>query len=209
MYHEIIKEHITEDAEGNITTDTTRTVKSYKKNEEPDYIKLYTRMWLEFNNVPEKWRPLFLSLICRMSYASLTDNEGGQIVYTVGPNRDAIINECGWKTKGTLYRGLQALCECNAIRQITKGVYQINPEYAGRGPWQYNAREAQGGVSNLIAKFNFADKSVDTRIIWASTDKEIIPYNSDEVIVTETTSTPIFTPISSEGITIKEAAARP
>ena len=31
----------------------------------------------------------------------------------------------------------------------------------------YNPQENQGGVKDLVAKFNFKDKTVDTQIIWA------------------------------------------
>lgn len=189
-YHEELKERITEDANGNIRKDTTRTVKAFKKSEEPDYIKLYTKMWCEFNAIPEKWQALFFALVCRMSYANIKHPEGGQIVYTIGTQAQAIRDECGWKTLDPLYRGLNALCKCKAIRKIGKGEYQINPEYAGKGAWHYQPSAEQGGVQDLIAKFSFADKSIQTKIVWASTDKEEIG-NLDEVTAKRQTITPI------------------
>lgn len=188
-YHEQTIEQIKTDADGKISIQTTTETKAIKANDEPDYIKLYTRMWCLFNGVPEKWRTLFLALVCRMSYASLKEPTGGQIVYTIGTNAEEIKKECGWKTNDPLYRGLKELCDCNAIRKIGRGQYQINPQYAGRGPWRYNATREQGGVKDLIAKFNFADKKVDTQIVWASTDKRQIGQ-ADEVISTETRITP-------------------
>ena len=190
-YHEEIKEQIVEDADGNVTTTTTRKTKAIIKSDEPEYIKLYTKMWLEFNEVPDKWRPLFMALVTRMSYASLKDKTGGQIVHTIGTTAQAIIEECGWKNKDTLYRGLQALCECNAIRKISRGEYQINPQYAGKGGWHYSEKEQHGGVSDLIAKFSFKNRTVDTTIIWASTDKQEIGHGADQVIATETKITPL------------------
>ena len=184
-YHEKITEHISEDAAGNQTVTQTTEIKAITANDEPDYIKLYTKMWCAFNGIPEKWRPLFLALVCRMSYASLKSSTGGQVVYTVGTNAEEIMSECGWKTKDPLYRGLNALCDCNAIRKIGRGQYQINPSYAGRGPWRYNAAQEQGGVRDLVAKFSFADKKVETDIIWASTDKKQIG-RLDAVVSTET-----------------------
>lgn len=188
-YHQETKEHIVEDADGNITTTTTTKTKAIMKSDEPDYIKLYTKMWCEFNGIPDKWRPLFMALVCRMSYASLKSEAGGQIVHTVGSTGKAITEECGWKNKDTLYRGLQALCECGAIKKLSRGEYQINPQYAGKGPWHYNAKEERGGVSELIAKFDFREKRVDTKIVWASTNKQEIGNDADEVIVTERTIT--------------------
>lgn len=181
-------EKITPDGKRTITTTTES--KAINPSDEPDYIKLYTRMWCEFNSVPEKWRPLFLALVCRMSYASLKSSTGGQVVYTIGTNAEEIMKECGWKTKDPLYRGLTELCNCNAIHKIGRGQYQINPQYAGRGPWRYNASQEQGGIKDLIAKFDFAKGEVDTEIIWASADKKLIGRNNDQVVATETTITP-------------------
>lgn len=188
-FYEEIKEHTTEDANGNLITDTTKTTKAILKSEEPDYIKVYTQMYCEFSGIPDKWRHLFMTLACRMSYANPKAPNGGQTVYTVGSAGQAIIEECGWKNKDTLYRGLQALCECNAIRKIGRGEYQINPQYAGRGGWHYNAKAEQGGIADLIATFSFADKTVKTDIIWASSDKNIIG-NADEVVASRSTTSP-------------------
>lgn len=189
-YHDEIRETETIDKDGNTTTTTTRVTKEIRDRDEPDYIKLYTKMWCEFNAVPERWRTLFFALICRMSYASLAPNaDGGQVVYTVGHIANTIALECGWKTTDPLYRGLKALCECNAIRKLGRGVYQINPQYAGRGPWRYNPATERGGVKDLIAKFSFADGTVDTEIIYASTDKREIG-NASEVVATRRRKTP-------------------
>lgn len=188
-YYEKKLERTKEDADGNVTVETTLEQKSIVKNEEPDYIKLYTRMWCEFNQIPEKWRPLFLALVCRMTYASLDSSTGGQIVYTVGPNAQDIMAECGWKTKDPLYRGLKALSDCDAIHQVARGAYQISPHYAGRGTWRYNANLKQGGVKDLIAKFDFVNHTVDTEVEWSSTDKHEIG-DADQVVATKTVITP-------------------
>lgn len=188
-YHDEIKSTEIIDENGNVTTTTTRVTKQIRDRDEPDYIKLYTKMWCEFNRVPEKWRTLFFALVCRMSYASLApDANGGQVVYTVGQIANTIAQECGWKTTDPLYRGLKALCECEAIRKLGRGVYQINPQYAGRGPWRYNAATERGGVKDLIAKFSFADGTVDTEIVYASTDKEEIGH-AGELVATRVTKT--------------------
>ena len=80
-----------------------------------------------------------------------------------------------WKDR-MYQKGLKALCECEAIKKVGKGVYQINPRYAGRGEWKYNPRLERGGIEDLVATFNFKDKSVDTKIVWAD-DGEDTPMN--------------------------------
>ena len=160
------------DEEGNVTEQTTIKETSFDKVQEPDYIKIYTNMWCEFKSVPIIYRNLFLSLATRMSYSNKSDLEHSQLVYTGKPFSDEIMKECGWTARDSYMRGLRVLCECGAIKRIARGVYQINPEYAGRGGWQYNPKTNSGGIKDLIAKFNFKQGTVDTQIIWADNGME-------------------------------------
>lgn len=163
----IIKEekHTTEDAEGNITVSTKET--SFRKDSEPDYIKLYTKVWCEFNEIPNAYRNFFLELVQRMTYCNSENLDNSQIVFTGTPVKEEIMAKVGWKSVNMYQKALKKLCECNAIKKVARSVYQINPSYAGKGAWKYNPRERQGGVKDLIAKFSFKDKSVHTQIVWA------------------------------------------
>lgn len=168
-YFEETSQRTDRDADGNVVrTEETSEIKEIKKNEEPNYIKIYTDMWCSFNEIPEKWRPLFLALACRMSYADKENSDalGGQVVYTIGNNAKVIAKECGWATLSPLYEGLKVLCNHGAIRKLSRGMYQINPSYAGKGAWRYNKKERQGGIENIITTFRFRGKSVDTVIEW-------------------------------------------
>ena len=124
-------------------------------------------MWCEFNGIPQQWRPLFLELVTRMSYANTTELETSQTVYTGEPYATAICNALGWKQKDSLMKGLRALVKCNAIRKVHRAVYQINPTYAGRGEWKYTPRYNRGGIEDLVATFNFKAGTVQTTIVWA------------------------------------------
>ena len=53
-----------EDAKGNITEEITRTTSKMKIDNEPDFIKIYTKMWCEYNQIPYRYRQLFFSLAC-------------------------------------------------------------------------------------------------------------------------------------------------
>lgn len=157
--------HTHEDADGNITIDTKEI--SFRKVREPDYIKLYTKLWCEFNGIPDAFKNLFLELALRMSYCNAKDLDNSQIVYTGGTVAKDIMKKMGWTSKRMYQKGLNVLCECDAIRKVARAEYQINPSYAGRGGWKYNPRENQGGVEDLVARFSFKNKNVDTEIIWA------------------------------------------
>jgi len=159
------------DSDGN--EDTTKKEKSTSivRNDEPDYIKVYTNMWAEFNGIPTTYRNLFLQLAIRMTYCNSNDLDNAQLVNTGKPYSDSIMNALNWKVD--MYkRGLRELVKVNAIRRVAKGVYQINPQYVGKGEWKYNSRLNRGGVEDLIATFNFKDKKVDTKIIWADDGEE-------------------------------------
>lgn len=166
---------IQEDADGNIKTSSVEKVTNIQRNDEPDYIKLYTKMWCEFNDIPMAYRELFLQLVTRMTYCNSADLGNSQLVNTGKPWSTSIMKALNWKDR-MYQKGLKALCECEAIKKVGKGVYQINPRYAGRGEWKYNPRLERGGIEDLVATFNFKDKSVDTKIVWAD-DGEDTPMN--------------------------------
>lgn len=167
------------DEDGNTTQTTKETTRKVERSTEPDYIKLYTQMWCEFNQIPITWRPLFLELISKMTYCDSKDLKHSQIVQTGSIFGDTIRDNLGIGQR-QYQKGLKALVDCGAIRKIEnrRGVYQINPSYAGRGEWKYNPRLARGGVEDLKATFNFANHSVDLSVVWAD-DGTNNPMNED------------------------------
>jgi hypothetical protein len=154
------------DEDGNVQESTKESTLKIEKSKEPDYIKLYTRVWCEFNQIPTQWRTLFLELVSRMTYCNSEDLSKSQLVCTGKPFSDDISNALGIGIR-QYQKGIKCLCDCNAIKKVSRGVYQINPTYAGRGEWKYNPKFHRGGVEDLVATFNFKTGEVDTRIIWA------------------------------------------
>lgn len=155
-----------EDVEGNITSTIVEKSSKIQRSEEPDYIKLYTKVWCEFNEIPIRLRDMFLELAVRMNYADSTNPETSQTVYAGKPVSTTIMKNLNIK-QATYNQYLRELIECRAIRRVNRGVYQINPNYAGRGQWKYNPNLESGGIEDLVATFNFKDKTVETKIIWA------------------------------------------
>ena len=160
-----------EDAEENISQTKKETITKLHRSDEPDYIKLYTRLWAEFNDIPIAYRELFLQLVLRMSYADATTKSGGQIVFTSEPNASDIKKVLNWSSREMYQKGLNALVKCNAIKRVARGAYQINPSYADKGEWKFNPRLKHGGIEDLTATFNFKKKTVDTKIVWADDGK--------------------------------------
>lgn len=154
------------DDSGSIRTTTKESTSKLEASTEPDFIKIYTQMWCEFNQIPETYRELFFQLAIRMNYCTASDLEHSQIVITYGSTKTAIQEALGWKD-AMYYKGLNELCKCGAIKKISRSEYQINPQYAARGQWKYNPRLNQGGVEDLVAVFNFKNKTVETQVVWA------------------------------------------
>lgn len=160
------------DSEGNESITTIEKTKKIELSNEPDYIKLYTKMWCEFNQIPLADRALFLELVTRMTYCHKSDLDHSQLVSTGGPFADSICQALHWKNKVSLKKGLQSLVKCGAIKRVARGFYQINPDYAGRGEWKYNPRLDRGGIEDLVATFNFRTGTVKTEIVWADDGEE-------------------------------------
>lgn len=167
------------DKDGNLV-DQIIQEKSIQKDQEPDYIKIYTAMFFEFKQFPTQYRELFLQLAMHMTYCNTEDLEGSQIVCVSGHVKKMIMEACGWINDSSLARGLKKLCDCGAIRRTGKGEYQINPQFAGKGAWRYNNKLKQGGIKDLVANFHFATGSVKTAFVF---DDEIEDeYNAPDQV---------------------------
>ena len=190
------------DADGVETITKVEKKTSITRNEEPDYIKVYTNMWSEFTGVPAAYRELFLQLALRMTYCNAEDLENAQLVNTGKPFSESIKRALKWKDD-MLYRGLRELVQVGAIKKVNRGVYQINPSYAGKGEWKYNARLNHGGIEELVVTFKLEKdgrRTVDNRIVWADDGRqnefnEMYRNNmgvkiSDETVLTHTTTKP-------------------
>ena len=99
--------------------------------------------------LPAAYRFLFFILAARMGYCDSVDLAHSQLVMTGEPYRDEIMKIMGWTNRDSLMKGLRALCECNIIRKVSRGCYQINPRFASKGQWLYNPRIPQSNVEGL------------------------------------------------------------
>lgn len=157
---------------------------SVTKTGEPDFIKLYPEAWMPKKKtlakgesptgkktatvrgksaadeedtahltLPAVYRFLFIVLAARMGYCDCDDLKHSQLVMTGEPFATEIRDIMGW-SRDSLMKGLRALCECNAIRKVSRGCYQINPRFASKGQWLYNPRIPQSNVEGLKAYYD-------------------------------------------------------
>lgn len=108
--------------------------------------------------LPAAYRFLFVVLAARMGYCDKDDLEHSQLVMTGEPFATEIRDIMGWGNRDSLLKGLRALCECNAIRKVTRGCYQINPRFASKGQWKYNPRISQSNVEGLKTYYDEAQR---------------------------------------------------
>lgn len=176
------------------TQETTKTT-NYKKNTEEEYIKIYTKMICVFQDLPAECAPLMIALASLMSYANAEDTEhfGGQLVGITQLVREQIQQQLGI-SKATFFKHIKRLEDANIIRKVggsRSATWQVNPNYFGKGLWEFNPKYGYGGIKDLRATFNFADKTVKTEIEYAKqymTNQEIAEYHIDPTEYTKTTT---------------------
>ena len=156
------------DKDGNVVSEkeTTKT-KRIDKVTEPDYIKLYTEKWngKGGNPIPIGYRPLFIELASRMSYCEADDFEHSQLVLTSGIYQEAIMKALGLGSRDSLQKGLKALCDCNAIRRVQRGMYQVNPEFDRKGKWKYNVRVSRSSLDEFVDYYSWEKKKAERKKI--------------------------------------------
>lgn len=164
----------TVDSSGQIIEQHTEETYLHKDNED-DYVKIY-KEFMECKAFPINYRELFMQLAIRMTYCNIDYPDSSQIVYVVGPTKKEIMAACGWQTETPLVKGLKVLCDCQAIRRVSRGIYQVNPYYASKGAWKYNKRLRTGGVKELRERYKVADR-IDNGLI--DYDNECVSDNDD------------------------------
>jgi|GEM_PF-5184937 len=165
--------------DGRISTVTCET-SGYFKNNEPEFIKIYESGYSQLLELTNPiYCSLFMFLATHMTYCDTANHaeHGGQIIYTGKPFSDHIRKKFKWSER-MLYVGLDVLCKAGALRKIKRGAYQVNPKYAGRGEYKFNAKLERGGIEDLSKSFNVDDGEVKNEIIYAD-NGESTKYNDN------------------------------
>jgi hypothetical protein len=117
-------------------------------------------------DIPDAYKTLFLALAQNMSACDSADLEHSQMVFTGGPFSDHYMRLCGWKSKDALKKGLRVLCNCNAIRRVSRGVYQVNPTFAAKGCWLDGKgnETAFSGIKRFVTEYDWVNGTVKTII---------------------------------------------
>lgn len=128
----------------------------YKQSPEPNFIKLYLDCLCSFKGISKSLNPILIELLQHMSFASLQDPEGGQIIYLNAELKRRIAKSTN-KTVKRVEQALTDFVKANVLKRIAVGTYQVNANLFGRGEWK--------DIKNIRAKFDFANGTIDAEII--------------------------------------------
>lgn len=135
----------------------------YKQSPEPNFIKLYLDCLCSFKGISKSLNPILIELLQHMSFASLQDPEGGQIIYLNAELKRRIAKNTN-KTVKRIEQALTDFVKANVLKRIAIGTYQVNANLFGRGEWK--------DIKNIRAKFDFANGTINAEIIKTTTEQE-------------------------------------
>lgn len=128
----------------------------HKHDVEPDFIKLYVDCLCDFKGISKSLNPILLGLIKHMSYASVKDTTGGQILYLNAALKRNVAENCEVSVK-RVEQAITDFVRSGIFARIATATYQVNPEMFGKGTWK--------DIKNIRAKFDFKEGTVEAEII--------------------------------------------
>lgn len=126
-----VQDTVTDVVTGEILTTTRKTVS--KVSSEPDFIKLYYKTMLAFNDIDNIPLDFILSISGFMNYS----NDGDPIIFTNNKLvKEIVCKNCG--IKDSMYAKYVKRCVESGLLIPTKnykGVYEVNPFFIAKGKW--------------------------------------------------------------------------
>lgn len=158
------------DADGNIISSevTVNSVNTHK-NGEGDYVKIYTDKLNLVKNISGDAFKLLITLCKYMSYADISDLEGGMLIKVDVETREKIQGELNI-ARSKFYKDFKALKDNNLVKSIKGNTYQINPLIIGKGFFEYRTSYKSGGIKDLREKW---DKGLKQEKVYISADGAI------------------------------------
>ena len=117
-----------------------------KKSAEPNYIKLYISTLLVFKDLPKNLNPILIQFLSYMSYADISEKNGGQKIYVNIDMKKDIAEKLNLSLE-SVNKGLFQLTKSGLFKRIGTGTYQVNPYLFGKGEWK--------DISAIRATFDF------------------------------------------------------
>lgn len=138
------------------------------KGDEPNYVKLYLDTLLTFKSLSKTLNPILMEFLKYMSYASVYDPNGGQVIFVNAEMKRRIAMQTG-KTVKRIEQAITEFVKANVFKRIATGTYQVNPSLFGKGDWK--------DIKSIRATFDFNTGEIITDIdneIACSLEKQIL-----------------------------------
>ncbi len=127
-----------------------------KRGAEPPFVKLYLDCLFSFKGLSKSLNPILLEFLKYMNYANISENNGGQIIFSNAALKQQIAKDTG-KTLKRVEQALTEFVKSGIFSRIATGTYQVNANLFGRGDWK--------DIQNIRAKFDFGNGLIETEFI--------------------------------------------
>lgn len=128
----------------------------HRRGAEPPFIKLYLDCLCDFKGLSKSLNPILLEFLKYMTYANISDPNGGQIIYLNAALKKNIATATG-KTVKRIEQAITDFVKTGVFARIATGTYQVNAELFGKGDWK--------DIKNIRATFDFGKGTIETEIV--------------------------------------------
>lgn len=174
---------VVKDTDGKVLSVETRTdTQTIKKNEENEYVKIYTDKILDLidDELPNKQFKFIILLTKYVGYADVNDLHGGMIIKLDTRTKKEIQEKLEIQ-ESYFYKTIKELEKRKLIKKIDKGYYQLNPFFFGKGYYEYRPNYKQGGIKDIrvtwyldtTEKAKKVEDNLDV-IAWVKDDEDFI-----------------------------------
>jgi hypothetical protein len=121
---------------------------------EPPFVKVYLDCLSMLKNYPKSLNPILLGFMKHMTYANVSEDNGGQLIFVNKTMKEIIAKECEVKID-RVNQALTEFVKSSCFRRVSTSTYQVNPKYFGRGDWR--------DIKSIRATINFSDKGIEIK----------------------------------------------
>lgn len=164
-------DYITDETTGEVKIKEERRRQHLRFSKEPTYIKLYLDHLGKFKGLQLSLNPILAELLKSTSYADVSEENGGMILYLNKPLKADIAKRC----EVSLSRVDHAVTEFvkkGYMRRLDLGKYQFNPFFFGKGEWV--------DIENIRATFDYGTGEAIAKIV--KKEENAINKATDEII---------------------------
>ena len=130
-----------------------KTVKSYKVNAEPSFVKMYVDDVAKLNRLGKTASSLLFSMVKRVGYDSV-------IALSLHVKREMAL-EMGIKSVQTIDNTIGELISNEVMTRMCQGTYMLNPNYFAKGSWK-DVRELRNGYIEMKITYNEDGRKVES-----------------------------------------------